>query len=103
MESKTLSKADLLRGLVELKANPLFQGLITAGELEVQESLNVLLHPSFNDSLNAADKRTTILGEMQGIRWLRLALDHKIGELTADVKAELTPVEEQQTQEQHEI
>jgi hypothetical protein len=100
MESKTLSKADQLKGLVELQQNPFHQMLLQAAEVEVQACLSQILHPSFFEIPDANTKLISMVGEMRGLRQPKIYLESTIASLSQEVKQQQEGDKPPQQQEQ---
>ena len=100
MESKTLSKADQLKGLVDLRDNPFNQFIEAACEHEVQQLLNVLLDVTFASLPDSSTKAISFLGEMRGLRSPGRMLRETIDGLSKEVLVEKDPVSNEQNKQQ---
>lgn len=101
MESKTLSKVEQLKGLVDLRDNPYHQFVEQAAEVEVQALLDVMLSNTFPSLPDCDKKALAFLGEMRGLRGSRQMLATTIATLTEEVNKENgLPPKDSQSQQQ---
>ena len=103
MESKTCSKADALKALVELRDSQGYKLVNDAAEHEAQEILEALLSPSYFTIPDASIKMVSMIGEIRGLRWPRRCIEEVITKLTREINEEKNPHEQENSQQESEV